>query len=111
MIFREESKSGRGFYFLSGKKLHFFFPRKIEKIKIPARFWIPLEKSLIFPLQTFIVRWKMTGAWAVPGNYRLWPNQPVHTNGTLTMELRPGITEIINIQRVIPFHEETMDPA
>ena len=35
----------------------------------------------------------------------------VHTNGTLTMELRPGITERINIRRVIPFHEETMDPA
>ena len=35
----------------------------------------------------------------------------VHTNGTLTMELRPGITERINIRRVIPFHEETTDPA
>ena len=35
----------------------------------------------------------------------------IHTNGILTMELRPGITERIIIRRVIPFHEETMDPA
>ena len=35
----------------------------------------------------------------------------VHSNDTLTMELRPGITERINIRRVIPFHEETTDPA
>ena len=41
------------------------------------------------------------------GPYKI--NQ-VHTNGTLPMELRPGITERINIRRVIPFHEETTDP-
>ena len=42
------------------------------------------------------------------GPYKI---KQVHTNGTLTMELRPGITERINIRRAIPFHEETMDPA
>ena len=29
----------------------------------------------------------------------------VHVNGTLTMTLRPGITERINIRRVIPYKE------
>ena len=31
--------------------------------------------------------------------------QTVHVNGTLTMELRPGVTERINIRRVIPYRE------
>ena len=35
----------------------------------------------------------------------------VHTTITLTMELQHGITERINIRHVIPFHEETTDPA
>ena len=29
----------------------------------------------------------------------------VHVNGTITMQLRPGVTERINIRRVIPFKE------
>ena len=42
------------------------------------------------------------------GPYKI---EQVHTNGTLTIQLRPGITERINIQRVTPFYKETMDPA
>ena len=33
--------------------------------------------------------------------------QQVHVNGTLTIELREGVTERINIRRVIPFREDT----
>ena len=29
----------------------------------------------------------------------------VHVNGTITMQLRPGVTERINIRRIIPFKE------
>ena len=29
----------------------------------------------------------------------------VHVNGTLTMQLRAGVTERINIRRVIPYRE------
>ena len=28
-----------------------------------------------------------------------------HVNGTVTMELCPGVSERINIRRVIPYHE------
>ena len=31
----------------------------------------------------------------------------VHTNGNVTMELRPGVTERINIRRVLPYKEPT----
>jgi transposase InsO family protein len=31
----------------------------------------------------------------------------VHTNGTITIQLRPGVTERINIRRVIPYRENT----
>ena len=31
----------------------------------------------------------------------------VHTNGNVTMELRPGVTERINIRRVLPYKELT----
>jgi hypothetical protein len=41
------------------------------------------------------------------GPYKI---EQVHTNGTLTIQLWPGITERINIQRVIPFHEQVVDP-
>ena len=34
----------------------------------------------------------------------------VHVNGNLTMELRPGLRERINVRRVIPYHEPTMGP-
>ena len=34
------------------------------------------------------------------GPYRI---ANVHTNGTLTIELRPGVTERINIRRVTPY--------
>ena len=30
----------------------------------------------------------------------------VHANGTITIELRPEVTERINIRRVIPYHED-----
>jgi len=30
----------------------------------------------------------------------------VYVNGTITMQLRPGVTERINIRRVIPYREE-----
>ena len=42
------------------------------------------------------------------GQYNI---EHVHINSTLTIQLRPGITERNSIQRVTPFHEETMDPA
>ena len=31
----------------------------------------------------------------------------VHTNGTVSIELRPNVTERINIRRVIPYREPT----
>ena len=31
----------------------------------------------------------------------------IHTNGTVTIQLRQGVTERINIRRVIPYHEPT----
>ena len=31
----------------------------------------------------------------------------VHTNGTVTIQLRQGVTERINIRRVIPYNEPT----
>jgi hypothetical protein len=34
----------------------------------------------------------------------------VHVNENLTMELRPGLRERINVRRVIPYHEPTMGP-
>ena len=42
-----------------------------------------------------------------------WENKPVdhkkilqtQVNGTLTIELRPGVSERINIKRVIPYRE------
>ena len=36
--------------------------------------------------------------------------QRVHVNGNITMELRPGLSERINVRRVIPYHEPTMPP-
>ena len=33
----------------------------------------------------------------------------VHVNGTLTIELRAGVTERINIRRVIPYKEDDED--
>ena len=33
--------------------------------------------------------------------------QRVHVNGTVTIELRPGVTERINIRQVIPYREHT----
>ncbi len=36
------------------------------------------------------------------GPYKI---KKVHVNGTLTMELRDGVTERINIRRVIPYRE------
>ena len=41
----------------------------------------------------------------------LYNIEQVHTKDTLTIQLRPGITERIKFQCVTPFHEETMDPA
>ena len=41
------------------------------------------------------------------GPYKI---EQVHTNGTLTIQFRPGITERINIRRVIPFHEQVVGP-
>ena len=34
----------------------------------------------------------------------------VHVNGNITMQLRPGLLERINVRRVIPYHVPTMDP-
>jgi len=36
------------------------------------------------------------------GPYKI---KKVHVNGTVTMELRPGVSERINIRRVIPYRE------
>ena len=36
--------------------------------------------------------------------------QRVHVNGNITMQLRPGLSERINVRRVIPYHEPTMPP-
>ena len=36
--------------------------------------------------------------------------QRVHVNGNITMQLRPGLSERINVRRVIPYHEPTMAP-
>ena len=36
--------------------------------------------------------------------------QRVHVNGNITMELRPGLSDGINVSRVIPYHEATMPP-
>jgi hypothetical protein len=36
-----------------------------------------------------------------------YPIQQVHVNGTLTIELRPGVMERINTRRVIPWREPT----
>ena len=36
--------------------------------------------------------------------------QRVHVNGNITMELRPGLSERINVRRVIAYHEPTMPP-
>ena len=33
--------------------------------------------------------------------------EQVHVNGTITIELRPGVTEQINNRRVIPFREDS----
>ena len=33
----------------------------------------------------------------------------VHINGTLTIELRPGVTERINIRQVILYREDSKD--
>ena len=33
--------------------------------------------------------------------------QRVHVNGNITMELRPGLSERINVRRVTPFHKPT----
>ena len=33
--------------------------------------------------------------------------EKVHVNGTVTIKLRPGVTERINIRRVIPYKEPT----
>ena len=38
------------------------------------------------------------------GPYRI---TRVHTNGTMSIELRPNITKRINIRRVIPYRETT----
>jgi hypothetical protein len=31
----------------------------------------------------------------------------LHTNGNITMELRPGVTECINIHQISPYHTPT----
>ena len=36
--------------------------------------------------------------------------QCVHVNGNITMELRRGLFEHINVRRVIPYHKPTMAP-
>ena len=36
--------------------------------------------------------------------------QRVHVNGNITMELRLGLSERINMRRVIPYHKPTMPP-
>ena len=36
------------------------------------------------------------------GPYKI---KKTHVNGTVTMELRPGVSERINIRRVIPYRE------
>ena len=36
--------------------------------------------------------------------------QRVHMNGNITMELRPGLSERINVRRVIPYYEPAMPP-
>ena len=48
-------------------------------------------------------RYKPTklGPWA-SGPYQV---AQIHVNGTLTIELRQGVTERINIRRVIPYKE------
>ena len=33
--------------------------------------------------------------------------EQVHVNGNVTIKLRPGVTERINIRRIIPYHEPT----
>ena len=36
--------------------------------------------------------------------------QRIHVNGNITMQLRPGLSERINVRRVIPYYEPTMPP-
>ena len=38
-----------------------------------------------------------------------YPVTHIHVNGTITIELRPGVTERINIRRVVPYKEDS-DP-
>ena len=40
-----------------------------------------------------------------------YPIQCVHVKVNLTIELRPGLLEQINIRRLVPYHLNTMDPT
>ena len=40
-----------------------------------------------------------------------YPIQRVHVNGNLTIELRPGLLNKINIRRLVPYHLNPMDPT
>ena len=48
-----------------------------------------------------VVQTAKLGPW-INGPYRV---TQTHVNGTLTIELRQGVTERINIRRVIPYKE------
>ena len=37
--------------------------------------------------------------------------QRVHVNGNVTIQLREGVTERINIRRVKPYHAPTIEPG
>ena len=39
-----------------------------------------------------------------------YPIERVHVNGNVTIALRPGVLERINIRRVKPYHEPTFPP-
>ena len=39
-----------------------------------------------------------------------YPIERVHVNGNVTIALRPGVLERINIRRVKPYHEPTLPP-
>ena len=39
-----------------------------------------------------------------------YPIERVHVNGNVTVALKPGVLERINIRRVKPYHEPTLPP-
>ena len=39
-----------------------------------------------------------------------YPIERVHANGNVTIALRPGVLERINIRRFKPYHEPTLPP-